>query len=198
MFMTGDRPPEGWTVANGRLEEVSTVAGYAARRCEVHGRCLRRDCRRSCHFDYEVLLKAGMGALTAAKVMETFQCSRLDGCCIEFHEKPQRVITLRHVAGRDYVGVEIRCPNCKLIRLTTVEGLIHKLKKAGTGNGETSVKNVGALIRGECRACRGRRWEVNFLWCAPNAHPVPFWKQSLQKKIDEAQRRRDLARGLMA
>lgn len=196
MFTKGHLPPSGWTIASGRLEEVGTIKGYAARRCEVKGRCQRQDCRRSCHFDYERLLHAGMGDLPARKVMDMFKCARIDGCSLEFREEPEQVITLRQLSGRDYVGVEIRCAGCSAKRLTTVEGLIYRLKANGLGDESTSVKAAPGLIRGACRACGLRQWAIAFLWCDPKARPLPFWRQELQRKIDEAARRRDINRGL--
>ncbi len=197
MASFGQQPPKGWTVADGRLQEITTIAGYAARRCDVFGRCQRQDCRRSCHFDYERLLKNGMADLDASKVMATLRCSRLDGCSLEFREEPQRVITLGDLAGRDYVGVEIRCVNCGDKRVTTVEALLYRLKKAGKGDETTSVRNVAGLLRSACGECKASRWEVGFPWYDPTRGQVPFWKQDLQKRIDEAQRRRDVAQGLV-
>jgi len=197
MAIFGQQPPRGWTVAGGRLEEISTIAGYASRRCNVVGRCQRQDCRRSCHFDYERLLKNGMADLDAKKVMATFRCSRLDGCSLEFREKPQRVITLGDLAGRDYVGVEIRCTACGDKRITTVEALLYRLKKADKGNEATSVRNVATLLQGACAKCKAGRWEVTFPWYDPTRGQIPFWKQDLQKRIDEARRRRDVERGLV-
>lgn len=138
-----------------------------------------------------------MADLPASKVMDTFKCARLDGCSLEFHEEPQQVITLRDLTGRDYVGVEIRCALCGEKRVTTVEALIFRLKKAGRGDETTSIKAVAPLLKAGCRKCKGLRWEVSYLWYNPNQPTVPFWKQDLQKRIDEAQRRRDLDRGLV-
>jgi hypothetical protein len=197
MFAKGHMPPTGWTIASGRLEEVDTIGGYAARHCEVKGRCLRQDCRRSCHFDYERLLRAGMADLRARKVMDLFKCARLDGCSLEFREEPERVITLGQLSGRDYVGVDIRCAGCSAKHLTTVEGLIYRLKAKGLGDASTSINAVSGLIRGPCRGCGAQRWAIAYLWCDPNRHPAPLWRQELQRKIDEAARRRDIDRGLV-
>ena len=184
-------------MAHGRLEEVATVAGYAARRCGIFGRCQRQDCRRTCQFDFERLLKGGMADLQARQVMQTFRCARLDGCGLEFREEPARVVTLAELAGRDYVGVEIRCVLCGAKYLTTIEGLIARLVRAGQGGPQTSIKNVGALIRGPCGACKTARWEVSFPWYDPTGHKIPIWKQDLQKRIDDSRRRQDLDRGLV-
>lgn len=197
MFGTGHLPPKGWTVDGGRLEEVPTVAGYAARRCGVFGRCQRQDCRRTCHLDYERLMRAGMGALPVRQVTRSLLCNRLDGCSLDFREEPERIVRIGELAGRDYVGVQIRCSQCGAKYLTTVEGLIHRLNAAKQGDAATPAKGVGALIRGPCSTCKAARWEVSFLWCDPNAHRPPIWKQDLQKRIDEAQRRRDVEAGLV-
>ncbi len=197
MFITGHLPPTGWSVASGQLEEVDTIAGYAARRCDVRGRCQRQDCRRSCHLDYERLLRAGLASLPARKVMAMMRCSRIDGCSLEFREEPGRVIVLRELAGRSYIGVEIRCLGCGARRLTTVEALVHRLKKHGLGDASTPAKGIGKLIRGAC-SCGARQWAVGFPWHDPNSHVLPLWRQELQKKIDEAGRRRDAQRGLVS
>lgn len=197
MFGKGHHPPAGWTIGSGRLEEVPTVQGYLARRVDVHGRCHTRDCRRTCQLNLGELVTKGMGLLTVRTIQQTLRCSRLDNCALYFDEKPAFVLTLGELAGRDYVGVEIRCSLCGARYLTTVEGLIHRLKASGQGDASTPAMNVGALIRGACTPCKAARWEVGFLWYDPGANRVPIWKQDLQKRIDEAQRRRDIERGLV-
>lgn len=190
MFGKGPAPSKGWTVANGRLEEVSTVIGYAERRCELHGRCHRRDCRRTCHFDYEQLLKAGLGSVSARQVMKTFQCSRLDGCGLYFDERPDRRLTLGDLTGRDYVAAEIRCGGCRAVHVTSVEGLIARLKASGQGGPESDLKAVGDLIRTPCAKCKAVSWKIEILWFDP-AGRVPLWKQALDKRRDASRQRRE-------
>jgi hypothetical protein len=190
MFGTGARPPKGWSIAFGRLEEEPTVRAYLARGCEVHGRCHRRDCRRTCHFDFEQLISDGMATLPVREVQRTLQCNRLGGCGLVFEEKPAFPLTLGELTGRDYVGVEIRCAGCRRIHITSVEGMILRLQASGQGGKESLIKGLGKLIRGPCGKCRATRWEVAVLWYDPNAGKVPPWKQELQKRRDTARRLR--------
>lgn len=190
MFGTGHRPPAGWSIASGCLEEVSTVEGYLARRAEVFGRCQTRDCRRSCHLDLRELVTKGMGLLPVRIIQQTMRCSRLDSCALAFDERPEHPLTLSELTGREYVGVEIRCGGCGEQRVTNVEGMIARLKAAGRGDAQSRVRELAGLIQGPCGKCKTRRWEVNILWFDPSGHKVPSWKQEFDRRRDAAWRER--------
>jgi hypothetical protein len=173
MFGKGHLPPPGWSITSGRLEEIPTVSAYHARKCAVDGRCWRRDCRRTCHFDLEHMIVGGMGTLVVREVQRTFMCNRLGGCGLEFHEKPEFPLTLSDLTGRDYVGVEIRCTVCRRSHVTSVEGMIARLKAAERGGPESKARELGGLIRGPCGKCKTVRWEVNILWYEPGVGKIP-------------------------
>ena len=160
----------------------------------MHGRCYRRDCRRSCHLDYQQLIRDGLGAIPVHRLAQTYKCNRIEGCMLEFQERPDRVVILSELTGRDYVGAEIRCGICRATYITSVEGLILRLTQANQGGAETPIKNVGKLIRGPCGKCKVARWDVQFLWYDP-ASKVPLWKQDLLKRRDQAQRKREMELG---
>ena len=172
-------------MVHGRLEEEPTVAGYLARRCEVQGRCYRRDCRRWCVFDFELLIAGGMGLLKVREVQRTFYCNRIGGCGLIFEEKPERPIGLGELAGRDHVGVEIRCRGCGKITVTSVEAMIAKLEATKLGGPLTDIKKLAELIRGPCGKCKAKAWAVEILWCQPGGK-VPLWKAELERRRDAA------------
>jgi len=194
--MAADFPPPGWSVSTGYLAEVRTVRGYYLRRCEVTGRCQRQDCRRSCYFDYVRLMKDGLADVDAGRIKTTFKCNRLDGCSLQFYEEPGLAISLDDLARHDNIAPKIRCTGCGHSVVTTTAALIRQLTDAGQGGGSDSSRNVGARIRGPCPKCKQATWEVTFLWHDPKGR-IPIWRQDLQKRIDEAQRRRDLDSGLV-
>lgn len=199
MFGEGYRPPRGWMIDRGRLEEVQTIAGYAARRCEVHGRCYRRDCRRSCHLDMAELITRGMGELTVRQVQATMRCSRLDGCALEFSERPARRVTLADLKGREYVGVEVRCGGCGRQYVTSIEGFILHLARGGLGDENADVRRLGEILRNPCGSCSNRIWRVEILWYVPGPADsrLPSWKQELVKRRAAAQLRKDIEEGLV-
>lgn len=182
MFGTGHRPPAGWSIASGRLEEVPTVQGYLARRVGVRGRCHTRDCRRTCHLDLGELITKGMGLLPVRTIQQTLRCSRLDGCALHFEEQLEFPLTLSELTGREYVGVEIRCKGCGQSHVTNVEGMIARLAAAHRGDAQSKVRELGSLIKGPCGKCKALSWEIHILWFDPAAHKVPSWKREFDRR----------------
>lgn len=198
MSGNGHFPPKGWTVDRGYIAEVRSVLGYYHRGCEVTGRCQRQDCRRTCNLDYERLLKNGLADVDADRVKTTMRCNRLDGCGLEFRERPTRSITLNQLAHMSNVAPQVRCRHCnKHIVITTTAALLRQLAAAGHGDGATSIGEVSERIHGRCPKCQTTAWEVRFLWHDPAGRP-PVWRRELDQRVAEAQRKRDLDRGLVA
>jgi len=182
MFGNGHRPPAGWTISSGRLEEIPTVEAYLARRVEVHGRCHTRDCRRTCRLDLGELITKGMGALPVITIQRTLRCSRLDACALHFEERPEHPLTIGELTQREYVGVEIRCSGCGQRHITNVEGVIARLRAANRGDAQSKVRDLGSLIKGKCGKCGVVRWTVEILWFDPSSHKIPSWKQDLDRR----------------
>lgn len=198
MSGNGQFPPKGWTVGPGYIAEVPTVLGYFQRRCNIVGRCQTQECRRTSRFEYDRLLKQGLADVSAAQVMRTLRCNKLDGCSIEFREEPGLAITLGQLAGMANVGALVRCMGCGDKRMTTVSAFLRQLSAHGKADATTSIKDIGKLITGPCPKCRQTNWDVMFPWHDPAKSPLPLWRQELDQRLAEAQRRRDLDRGLVA
>jgi len=193
----GHFPPKGWTVANGYIEEVTTVFGYMQRHAEMVGRCQTQECRRTYYVEFPRLIKQGMADVQMSLVIKTFRCNHLSGCSMQFAPRGGQVITLRQLVGRPNVAARIFCDRCREPRVTSVAALARQLGAAGRGDASTSIRDIGRLIKGNCGKCHGDRWTVEFLWHDPNGKP-PSWRTALDERLAEAQRRRDLDRGLVA
>ena len=193
----GHFPPKGWTVANGYIEEVTTVFGYMQRHAEMVGRCQTQECRRTYYVEFPRLIKQGMADVQMSLVIKTVRCNHLSGCSMQFAPKGGQVIALRQLVGRANIAARINCNRCREPRVTTVAALVRQLEAAGKGDASTSIKEVGRLITGRCAKCNDNQWTVDFLWHDPNGK-VPTWRTSLEERLAEAQRRRDLDRGLVA
>jgi hypothetical protein len=126
-----------------------------------------------------------MGLLKVREVQRTFYCNRIGGCGMIFEEKPERPVHLGALAGRDYVGVEIRCRGCRKVTVTSVEAMIAKLEAAKLGGRQTDIKKLAELIRGPCGMCKAKAWAVEILWYAPGGK-VPSWKTALERRRDQA------------
>jgi hypothetical protein len=198
MSGSGQFPPKGWTIDAGYIAEVSTVLGYYQRRCNVVGRCQTQECRRTYRFEYDRLLKQGLADVSAAQIMRALRCNKLDGCAMEFREEPSLTITLGQLAGMANVGALVRCMGCGGKRMTTPAALLRQLVEHGKADAATSIKNIGKLITGPCAKCNASRWDVMFPWHDPAQNPFPHWRKELDQRIADAQRRRDLDRGLVA
>lgn len=190
-LFAGHRPPPGWSISTGRLQEDSTVGGYHQRGCAVSGRCYRNDCRRTCWLDFRELIRSGMERLPVAVIQHTLKCHRLDGCSLEFHEKPERVLTLRDIAGRPHIALEAFCLGCRKTHLTTVEAMISRLKSAQTGDETTPLSKLDSLAKGPCPACGYKRWRIEVLWYDPAGKP-PLWRRELDERLDAKRTARDL------
>jgi hypothetical protein len=136
------------------------------------------------------MITGGLGAIAVGVVKQTYRCARLDGCSLDFEEKPERPLTIGELTARDYVGVEIRCAGCGAVHVTNIEGMIARLKAAGRGDEQSKVKDLGRSIQGPCGRCRIVRWEVRILWYDPEGHRVPSWKQQFDKRREAARRNR--------
>ena len=101
----------------------------------------------------------------------------------------------RHISN---VAPQVRCRHCnKHIVITTTAALLRQLVAAGHGDGATSIREVSERIHGQCPNCQANAWEVRFLWHDPAGRP-PVWRQELDQRVAEAQRKHDLDRGLVA
>lgn len=191
-MFAGNKPPDGWTIAHGCLEEETTVAGYMQRRCAVRGSCYQQDCRRNVHLDYTRMIKNGQGLLRMSEIQATLRCGRLGGCSITWAEEPSLVPTLGMFVGRENVAIQIRClGRCKDgIHVTTVATLIARLQGAKTGGPETPIAKMASAIPGPCSGCGTTLWRVDLLWFDPSAGKTPLWKKDLDKRLAEAEFRR--------
>ena len=198
MSNDGTFPPPGWTVDRGHIEEVTTVFGYMRRHVEMIGVCQTQECRRRCYLEYPRLIRQGLADVQMRLVTQTLHCNRLGGCSLQFRERRSQAITLRQLAHRPNVAARVRCMLCSWGTVTSVPALIRQLESAGKGDASTSIAEVHSLISGACPGCkRPGRWTVEFLWHDPADKP-PSWRTDLEQRMADAQRRRDLDRGLVA
>lgn len=190
----GHRPPPGWTIDSGRLAEDPRVAGYIARNCAVRGHCHLRDCRRSVHLALDQMAKDGQALLPMRQVLQTLRCNRLSGCAIAWTEDPSLTPTLGMIVHREHVAIEVRCIGpCKSPAfVTTVGAFIARLQAARTGGPDTPLNKLVEAIPEPCGACKNPAfWRADVLWYDPTqAQPlgrkVPFWKQELDARLQEA------------
>lgn len=163
-----ERPPRGWTIVAGTLTLDKTIAGYLARDHDVRGRCYTQDCRRNCHLDHGRLVAAGLGALTVDQVKRTMQCSRLQGCSMEWLENPKRSsLPLLVLRGRLAVRIRIKCRACGTLSHVSPETMIAKLQAEQKGGDATLVSEIAGLLQKAC-PCGKTSWDVDVAWPDPN------------------------------
>jgi len=164
IFGLSDAPPRGWRIVQGELVADPTVAGYLARGREIRGLCQQQDCRRTCQVDLEDLARRGLGAARIQELKPLYKCQRLGGCALAFHEKYGTELTVSVLARLKPAVLRIRCGNCRKTTRARPGAVVARLLAEGLGGHETRVEDLAGLIRGECRGCRVRRWEVAVLW----------------------------------
>lgn len=193
-MFAGNRPPPGWTIESGHLAEDPRVVGYIQRNCQVRGHCQQRECRRSVYLALDQMQKDGQGLLPMRQVLHTLRCNKLNGCAISWTEEPTLKPTLGMIAHRDHIAIEVRCIGpCKTPPfVTTVAAFIARLQVAQTGGPDTLVANLDQAIPEPCGKCKDTRfWRASVLWYDPTQNQplgrkVPFWKQELDERLQEA------------
>ena len=193
-MFAGHRPPPGWTIDSGRLAEDPRVVGYIQRNCAVRGHCQQRECRRSVYLALDQMQKDGQGLLPMRQVLQTLRCNKLNGCSITWVEEPALKPTLGMITHRDHIAIEVRCTGpCKTPTfVTTVAAFIARLQAAKTGGPDTLLSKLAEAIPEPCGKCKDTRfWRADVLWYDPTqsqplGRKVPFWKQELDERLQEA------------
>jgi hypothetical protein len=166
-----ESPPAGWIIAHGVLEPDATVSGYAARGQDVRGLCRTRDCRRSCHVDYEAMTRQGFGGLSMTIVKRLLRCQRLDTCGLDFLEDPRtQGLPLKTLAGQTGVSLRFRCEGCGLVQATTPTAMIRRLTARERDGPATLSSELAALADKPCKTCGKMRWTVDILWPVPASY----------------------------
>jgi len=164
-------PPPGWVIAHGVLEPDATVAGYAARGQDVRGVCRTRDCRRSCHIDYEAMIRQGLGGLSMSLVKRLLRCQRLDTCGLDVIEDPRaRGLTLKALASRPQVSLRFRCEACGLVQAVTPADSTRRLTAVERDGPGTFSSELAALADKPCKTCGKMRWRVDIVWPDPQSY----------------------------
>ncbi|WP_374346560.1 hypothetical protein [Phenylobacterium sp.] len=193
-MFAGNRPPPGWIIDSGRLAEDPRVVGYIQRNCAVRGHCQQRECKRSVYLALDQMQKDGQGLLPMRQVLQTLRCNKLNGCAISWMEEPSLRPTLGMIAHRDHIAIEIRCIGpCKSPAfVTTVAAFIARVQAAKTGGPETLIAQLTEAIPEPCAKCKDTRfWRAGVLWYDPTKNQplgrkVPFWKEELDHRLQEA------------
>jgi hypothetical protein len=138
--------------------------------------------------------KDGQGLLPMRQVLQTLRCNRLTGCAISWTEEPGLTPTLGMIAHREHIAVEVRCVGpCKSPPfVTTVAAFIARLQAAKAGGPDTPLAKLAEAVPEPCSKCKpASYWRVEVLWYDPTqsqplGRKVPFWKQELDERLQEA------------
>ncbi len=163
-----DQIPAGWLACNGLLQPDTSVAGYLARGQEVTGVCGQRDCKRRCTVDLERLARRGFGALPLDQVKRFLRCQNLTGCGLDFREDHRAGLPLKALFGVSHVRIRVKCGGCGFFRVATPEAL---WRKVVTDKPDDSplTSEVAGRVKGPCKQCRKRDWQVDVLWPSANS-----------------------------
>ncbi|MBV9079335.1 MAG: hypothetical protein JO048_17870 [Methylobacteriaceae bacterium] len=157
----------GWRLdpAQLRIVETDTVLGAYQRGQEFTLRCRRPDCSRRVALDLRAAIAAGFGDRPLAELIERLRCRHWSGCDLrETSASYPRGVPLVGYLGLPDMLVAIACIQCGQRLLLPPRAVIDRLKAARIGDGATGVRELGSVVRGPCRACRGMRFSSALVW----------------------------------
>jgi hypothetical protein len=158
----------GWRLSTGlRFEPVPTLRGCLARGQEIVFRCGRRDCKRRVEVDLEAACRARLGEETPYALFHRFACRHYDRCGLRMSEEWTGGEPLIALFQRPGAALRVACLACEHASLVTPRAVIDRLKALGTGDGATGVGRVAGCLRGCCRRCGSRKFEVEAVEVPP-------------------------------
>ena len=141
----------GWRWNGAKLEELVTAEGVLARGGVLQGRGQTGECRRYVQVDLHWWVRHGLGDTGLKDLGASYRCARL-GCSMAFRQEsyPAGIPIQCYVGAPERLAV--RCRKCLAGRTLTAEQVIAALERAGTGDGNAGVLDLGRRIHGKCPA----------------------------------------------
>jgi hypothetical protein len=157
----------GWTVELTppfRIREVPTLAGAQLRGQVLLFRCRRSGCGRRVQPDLEELTRGGFGHLSTGELGAQLTCSHPLGCRLSLFSEtyPDGVPLIAYVQQPEIL-IAVRCKGCGHAVTGTAADTITRLRRARRGDGSTGVLALASRVRGPCRKCGERVFEVEVI-----------------------------------
>jgi hypothetical protein len=112
--------------------------------------------------DLQTWSRHGFGGAPLVALQRLYFCSRL-GCGLRFQSEVYPAgAPLQFYASDPRACVAVRCKRCGRRRILAAAAFLKTLRRSGSGDGNSGVRDLDHRFKNPCAGCGRRDWSVRF------------------------------------